>query len=742
MLLPVLATILLAPNPTFNAYCMDCHGDGMAKGDFALDELIAVPDVDDADHWLALRSRLRHRDMPPEGKPRPTEAEYVELEHWVSERINALADQAANPGRIGPRRLNNVEYAATIEDLFGVTIDTAGRFPADGAGEGFDTTADVLTLPPLLLEKYFDAAELVARRAVRDEEHPAWTERTVPAGRLATTGRVMARNNVQWMPSRGTVGATFDLPRAGRYTIRFGAYGDQAGEQPVKLKLWTGRTPRGVINVPSERSDPGVYERELELSGGVVEIRLEFVNDYYRPDHPEPGERDRNAAVQWLSVIGPTDQVEPTAFQNSLPDSRPGEPIAESLRRILLDLLPRVWRRPVTEDEIDALLQLADTTGGDDPTLTAQLRTCVTAMLVSPSFLLRVEDDASASGPSHLKGHELATRLSYFLWSTTPDDVLLAAARDGTLDTPEGRREQVERMLADPRARALAEHFATQWLQIRSLPERTPDPRRFPGIDPALLHSMQEETIALFERVIRERRSIWDLLEADSTRVDERLATHYGWEWPESATGLQHFDIEVDRPRGIFGHASILTATSNPTRTSPVKRGKWVLEALLDDPPPPPPPGVDALPEVTGDQAELEQQNLLALHNSDPTCRACHARMDPLGLAMEAYDAVGRRRPPELIANMNLEATLPGGRTFVGTQGLQELLIGDSAFLRSIARHMLVYALGRGTTFADEALILHLTAALQEESTVHRLILEIVESDAFRFRSHVTEDVS
>jgi len=678
--------------------------------------------------------------MPPEGKPRPSEAEYAEMQEWVSQRIDALSQEASMPGRIGPRRLNNVEYAATIEDLFGVPIETAGTFPADGAGEGFDTTADVLTLPPLLLEKYFDAAERVARRSVRDEEHPDWTTRTIEADRLNSTGRVMLRHGEQWMPSRGTVGSTFDLPRSGTYVVRFGAYGTQAGDEPVKLKVSVDAKGHGVVDVTSVRSNPGEYERVIELPGGEVDVRLEFINDYYRPDHPDRSQRDRNAAVHWLSVVGPTDEVRPTAFQNSLPTVRDGESTVVSLRRILESLLPRVWRRPVSDEEVDALMQLAIETSDPDSTLTSQLRTCITAMLVSPSFLLRIEDEPTGMEPARLKGHELATRLSYFLWSTTPDETLLAAARDGTLDTPEGRRDQVERMLADPRSRALAEHFATQWLQIRSLPDRTPDPRRFPDVDPQLMRSMQEETISLFDIIIRQQLPVWDLLDAEYTTVDERLAEYYGWSWPESADGVQRFDVDRDRPRGIFGHASILTATSNPTRTSPVKRGKWILEALLDDPPPPPPPGIDGFPEVTGDDAELEQQDLLARHTADPACRSCHARMDPLGLAMEAYDAVGRRRTPEMISSMDLEATLPGGRTFVGAQGLQELLIGDSAFLRSISRHMLVYALGRGTTFADEALILHLVSALKKEPTVHHLILEIVESDAFRFRSSVMKE--
>ena len=398
-------------------------------------------------------------------------------------------------------------------------------------------------------------------------------------------------------------------------------------------------------------------------------------------------------------------------------------------------LLPRAWRRPVADDEIERLLALSLQDSGENPTLEARLRTCIIAMLVNPHFLLRVEQDPRGAAPEPLSGHELATRLSYFLWSTTPDATLLEVAASGALATPGGRQAQVDRMLQSDRSRSIAEHFATQWLQIRSLAEKTPDPRRYPGVDESLLRSMQRETIELFDAVCREDKPVWSLLDADYTHADEALALHYDLDWPDGAEGIRRIRLEGRRPRGLLGHGSILTATSNPTRTSPVKRGKWILESLLDDPPPPPLPGIDALPEAEGDPAHVGVRDLLALHTTDPECLSCHARMDPLGLALESLDAVGRVRPDEEVAAMDLEAILPDGRSFTGVEGLRDLLQGDQSFLRALARNMLVYALGRGTTFADEALILRLTAILQEDPRMRRLIDAIVESDAFRFRA-------
>lgn len=736
MLALVLATSLGASlPPAFEQYCFDCHADGVAKGGLSLDHVLAEPDPADADAWLAIRARLRSRDMPPTDSDRPDDDEYRRMQEWVEARIEPLARSASSPGRVGPRRLNNVEYQRVVRDLFDVDIDVADRFPADGVGEGFDTTADVLSLPPLLLEKYFDAAEEIARRVIRDESNPGWTERRVEAGALDARGRVTARNRVQWMTSRAAVGSTWSLPRDGVYLVRVGAFGQQAGPEPVQLELRVDGTKRDVLEVPATRSEPGVYERRLELPFGEVPVEVVFINDYYKPQDPDPAQRDRNAGVQWMSVVGPVDRVRPSAFQEALPAARPDESDRSHLARMLHTVLPRVWRRPVDETEVLRLVDLAESTCPDGATMEDRLRVCLTAMLVSPSFLLRVEEEPAGDAPRLLHGHEIAVRMASFLWSSTPDDELLRVAERGGLHDPLERHRQVRRMLADPRSRSLAEQFATQWLQIRSLPELTPDPGRFPGVTPQLLESMTEETIRFFDEIVREDRPAWDLLDGDYTYVDAPLADHYGLEWEEGASGMRRIELASDRPRGIFGHASMLTATSNPTRTAPVKRGKWILEVLLDDPPPPPPPGIDALPEAEGEREQLGLRELMSLHNADPTCRACHARMDPLGLAMESLDAVGRMRSSDALADLDLAATLPDGRAFEGVQGLQELLLGDAAFLRSLARHMLVFALGRPVGFHDEALLLDLVDGMEEDPRMQRLIIEIIDSDAFLRRS-------
>ena len=736
MLFLVLASSIGAtPLPSFQQYCFDCHGDGTAKGGLDLEQVLAAADPADADAWLAIRSRLRSRDMPPTNFDRPTDDDYHQMQQWIEGRIEPLARAAASPGRVGPRRLNNVEYQRIVRDLFDVEIDVADRFPADGVGDGFDTTADVLSLPPLLLEKYFDAAEEVARRVIRDESNPVWDERRVEASELDARGRVSDRTGFRWMTSRGAVGSSWSLPRDGTYLIQFGAFGQQAGPEPVRLELRVDGQREDVVDVPASRAEAGIYERRIDLRGGETSVELVFVNDYYEPDDPDPAQRDRNAAVQWMSVTGPIDRIRPTEFQRNLPRARAGESNRSHLMRMLAQVMPRVWRRPVDRAEMERLVDLSEDTCPVDASMEDRLRVCLTAMLVSPSFLLRVEEEPEGEPSRLLHGHEIAVRMASFLWSSTPDRELLRAGFAGELHDRTARLLQARRMLADPKSRSLAEQFATQWLQIRSLPELTPDPGRFPGVTSELLASMKEETVSFFDEIVRRDRPVWDLLDGDYTYVDAPLADHYGLEWKHDATDMRRIDLGSERPRGIFGHASMLTVTSNPTRTAPVKRGKWILEVLLDDPPPPPPPGIDALPEAEGANEQLGLRALMSLHNSDPACRACHARMDPLGLAMESFDAVGRMRGADEIGELDLGAELPDGRVFEGVEGLQEVLLGDPAFLRSLARHMLVFALGRPVGFNDEALLLDLVDVLKKDARMQRLIIEIIESDAFLRRS-------
>ncbi|MCL4209321.1 MAG: DUF1592 domain-containing protein, partial [Phycisphaerales bacterium] len=371
------------------------------------------------------------------------------------------------------------------------------------------------------------------------------------------------------------------------------------------------------------------------------------------------------------------------------------------------------------------LLDVAGTEGTPE----SRVRTAVTAMLVSPRFLYRPEP--SSGRPRDLDGYELATRLSYFLWSSGPDEELLKAAGSGELNSPQGLEQHATRLLADPRSIALAENFATQWLQIRDLPQRSPDPARFPGVDASLLSAMQAETILLFDAVLRENRSVRDLLACDFTFLNERLARHYG------IPGVRGEHMRrVRLPRGMTGgviaHAGVLTATSNPTRTSPVKRGKWVLEALLDDAPPPPPPGADSFEAARDKTRARTVREVLAQHRADPNCSVCHRRMDALGFALEHFDPVGRYRATDSGLPVDSLGELPDGRTLRGMDDLQKLLLTDQAYLRSLARHLLTYALGRGVMDADEPLVARLVEALEQEPTVASLVRAIVRSDAFR----------
>jgi hypothetical protein len=396
-------------------------------------------------------------------------------------------------------------------------------------------------------------------------------------------------------------------------------------------------------------------------------------------------------------------------------------------------LAERFLRRPAREADLALCAQVAQAAGAEADE-EARLRAVLAALLVHPEFLFRVEAEVPAGAPAReLAPHELATRLSYFLWASCPDDALRAAAARGELATPQGRAAQVRRMLADPRATSLAERFATQWLGIDGVEQRAPDPTQFPGVDAALLASMRAESILFFDSVLREDRPAWTLLDADYTFVDERLARHYGMPAPAGG-GMRRVPVDPARGGGVLAQASVLLCTSNPTRTSPVKRGKWVLEALLDDAPPPPPPGTPQLPERVPGAAPKPMREMLAAHRADPACAACHRTMDALGFAFEAYDPVGRRRDRADGAPVDPRGDLPDGTAVVDVSGVRQTLRGDRAFLRSLVKHLLVYATGRELEAQDDAALEELLGKLGDAPTLADAVTAIVESPAFRMR--------
>ncbi len=724
-----------ALRPLLEAHCVDCHDGPRGKGGLDLAPVLEKNLIGEAP-LRALRRRLAKRDMPPaDEEVRPTREEYASAVATINTVVAPSTREVPNV-----RRLNRAQYAGAVHDVF--AIETAAQLverilPADEIGEGFDTTGDTLALPPLLLEKYFDVAEAIAAEAVPDD---APQRIVVLPERFERRGQGGIYDGLAWLATNGTLRALVDAAHAGRYRITVDVAAQQAGDALARIAILV--DDRAVLerDIAADRAKPERVVWEGDLAAGANAIGVRFLNDFWDPKAVDPARRDRNLGVGTLVVEGPLDPPAPSPFELRVAElSGDGGEVAR-LRRLARTFGAQLFRRDLTQSEIDALASIAREAAmrrGDEKRATwkAQLRALVTAILVDPRFLLRIETPTTDGERRALSGDELASRLAFFLWSSVPDDALRNAARAGELATDEGLVQHARRMLADPRASTLASRFATQWLGIDGLAAREFDPKLYPNVDRALLLSMRRETELLFESVVRGEVPVRALLSSRKTFVDARLARHYGVDRAASddATFVAAVVPET-RPTGILGHGSVLLATSNPTRTSPVKRGKWVLEALLDEAPPPPPPGVPQLPETREEKKGLSIRALMALHRANPDCASCHIQMDALGLAFERIDVDGRLRDTLEGVAIDDRTELPDGSVLAGVAGVARFLATNDGFERSLARRLLVYALGRGTADADDALVDRLAADLRVRGDLASLIEGIVRSDAFRTR--------
>lgn len=721
-----LLALLLAPpakeadataiGPAIETYCLGCHEGPKAKGSLDLTDFSVR--TANAGVVRAVRDRLRRGDMPPEGKERPDSETYAALVAELDRALDARAARAS-PGRPTLRRLNRVEYRNSVRAVAGVDLDVQAALPADDVGEGFDQIGDVLSMPPTLLEKYLDLAERVALVAWPD---PA-TSQTFDfgGGKLTVPEGGAVQGSVASVWSAGEAFATVELPRDGRYRVTFRAGGDQAGPEPVKVAVRIGKDRRAYFDIPEERTKPGTRSCEMTIAGGRRRIGIEFLNDFYREDLP-PGQRDRNLHVFGVRIEGPLDPAGPSAEALRYGEGPELEPFAARLLAV-------AFRRPADETEVRAFADRVRTAAGDGAAWPLQARTALIAALVDPRFLFRVERDPPRGQDSRpLDRWELATRLSYFLWSGPPD----ASVDPG--DSAASLAACVDRMLDDPRSLSLAEHFGQQWLLIRDIETRQPDPSRFPGVDAGLLADMKAETTLFLDAMIREDRPMGELLTADWTFLDQRLAAHYGLPGVEG-DWLRRVRLGERRVPGLLGHGSVLVATSNPTRTSPVKRGKWVLDALLDEAPPPPPPGTPLLPERGAAGAAPSMRERLAAHRADPACAACHRQMDAIGFGLEPLDPVGRARSRDEGEPIDATGQLADGRRFEGPVELAGLLHDDPAVVRSVLRHLMTYALGRGLAGDDLAVVDHIARTLGPDATMRQVIQAVVASEQFRCRA-------
>lgn len=717
--------------PLLERYCFDCHTGDNADGGMQLDTRRAeLANSTDRGAWQKVLRQLQGGVMPPADAAQPTADERALLETWIREAaLRPDCSRGERPGRVTLRRLNRAEYDNTIRDLLGIDIHPAAEFPSDDVGYGFDSIGDVLSMPPVLLERALQAAERVAKASIASGDVDAAPQQTAKGGVL---------------PSHGEIGETLRFDGTGDYILRVHAWGDQAGDEPVKMALRLDGGDVETFEVRATARKPRDYEVTRRVERGEHRVAAAFLNDYYNPEAPDPRRRDRNLHVGGITVIGPIGTLpDPLPEPHRRFFSVPVDPAAErdaqreQARKILLPVVSRAYRRPAAEAELERIVAVYDGARDRGESIERAMQVALSAVLVSPSFLFRVEKDPPPGAVRDLDDYELASRLSYFLWSSMPDRELLAAAHRGEVHTPEQLVAQARRMLADDKARALVDNFAGQWLQLRSLDTFSPDRVRFPGFDDDLRRSMRRETEEFFWRIVREDRSVVEFLDADWSILDERLARHYGI---EGIAGGEFRTVAVDRGTrgGLLGQASILAVTSNPTRTSPVKRGKWILENLFAAPPPAPPPNVpelkDAGAQLTGTLRQRMEQ-----HRADPSCASCHKLMDPLGFGLENYDAIGHWRTEDAGAAIDAGGETPDGSRFTGPAELRGILLArQDEFRRCLAEKLLTYALGRGLEWYDACAVERIAAGTAAGGDrFSALVAEIVTSPAFRQREGV-----
>ena len=744
-------------------YCVTCHNARVVDGagaapsplaaqlraaGLALDRLDSSNVGEDAAAWEAVVRKLRAGAMPPLGRPRPDEATVDRVASHLEASLDRTAAAAPDPGRRPAlHRLSRTEYANAVRDLLGLDdlpkeLDIEVLLPADNAASGFDNLAELLFVSPTLMERYLAAARKISRLAVGDPTMPPIVDTWQLDRDLVQDG------HLEGLPlgTRGGIRVRSHLPLDGEYlvTVQFARAAREPHDVEVsvdgrRVELFTvGENPpeRLASGVFAFDADPDVQVR-VPLRAGPREVAVAFL--------PKSGaaheglvrssrSRSRQPSVASLIVSGPygADGAGDTPSRRRILTCRPrtGAPAADEIacaRSILGTLARRAYRRPVTAGDLDRLLPFYER-GRAEGGFERGVQRAVERLLVSPEFLFRVErtpEGVRAGDVYAVSDLDLASRLSFFLWSSIPDDELLDAAVRGGLREPGALDAQVRRMLADPRSAALVDNFAEQWLFLRDIDAKEPDALFFPGFDENLRQAFRRETSLFADSVLRGGGSVLELLTASHTFVNERLARHYGI---PHVYGSRFRRVELDSPvrQGLLGQGSILTLTSYATRTSPVLRGKWILENLLGSPPPPPPPDVPALDETTESGEPRSMREAMEQHRANPACASCHARMDPLGFALENFDAVGRWRTlSESDEPIDASGVLPDGRRFEGPAGLRAALLqAPDQFVHTVTEKLLTYALGRGVEHFDAPTI--------------RAVVRDAERDGWRFESIVS----
>ena len=772
---PATPSIASPHRALIDRYCVTCHNEKLKTADLMLDRVDAENVGAGAPVWEKVVRKLRTGAMPPVGMPRPDKATYESFISYLETDLDRAAAANPNPGRPVLHRLNRSEYANAIRDLLALDIDAGSLLPADNSNYGFDNIGDALSVSPMLMERYISAAGKVSRLAVGDPAILPVVE-TYPVPQFLIQDTRVSED----LPfgSRGGIAVRHYFPVDGEYLIKIRLQRNPttyaiiglADSHQIDVRLDGARIRLLTVGGEYKGSRVNLYQQTktnfeyLSTADAGLEVRIPVkagthgvgVTFLKEPKgkfeallHPEqagyhfvqPDDHDL-PYVDSVAIGGPYE----AKSQGDTPSRRriflcsPGSKSEEDscARKILSTLARQAYRRPVTDADIEALLGVFNeggSAGGFEPGIERALR----AMLVSPDFLFRRERDPENVPPNtayRISDLELASRLSFFLWSSIPDDPLLDLAAGGKLKEPAVLEQQVRRMLADPRSNALLSNFGGQWLYLRNLHEVSPDLNVFPNFDDSLREAFQQETELFFQSIVREDRSVVDFLNADYTFVNERLARYYGI---PNVYGSQFRRVKVsdENRRGLLGQGSILTVTSFGNRTSPVVRGKWILDNFLGTPPPPPPPNVPSLKERSaGDGHVQTMRQRMEEHRDNPVCSACHKVMDPIGFSLENFDGLGKWRTSDGNVPIDPSGQLPDGSKFEGPAGLRKALLARSdQFVNTLTEKLLMYALGRGVEYYDAPAVRKIMRdAAANNYRWSSLVIGIVKSAPFQMR--------
>lgn len=725
--------------PVFAQVCSGCHNASLTSGGLDIAHYRSPASFAEArEGWERIVRKLRAGEMPPPGVTRPPEAQMAALlDYVVSELDEVDRNTPPDPGRVTARRLNRVEYQNTVRDLLGVDFRADEAFPPDDSGYGFDNIADILTVSPTLMEQYLNAAETIAARAVGGNTLPQ-------PGFFSRPDRIrrIDANSVE-------ISEILDYDAEYLVNVRLvGNRGD--ADPPVTLVISVDGTPADSFTVPVQISavnrqggatQRSSYETRVFLPSNSHTFRADFIDDPYI-DTLDPADyrnNRRNIYPEAIEIAGPYPPRAPQPVEKKALVCDPDSGRA-CIDRIVARLASDAYRAPASEEEIVGLLEVYDEAASASYTPRESLQFAIAAMLVSPQFLFRIEADPEPGTTRPISDYELASRLSYFLWSSMPDGELFDLGSTHRLHEPEVLAAQVRRMIADPKSRAFSKNFVGQWLETRSLDALTRDADRFPAWDAELRGAMAMETELFFDAVLRENQPVSDFIDGSYTFLNERLAAHYGIEGVEGEA-FRRVRLDGTERSGVFTQASVLTVTSYPTRTSVALRGKYLLENVLSAPPPAPPADVPALDEgAVGTALSLREQ--MEAHRTNPTCASCHSMMDPLGFALENYDATGRWRTRDGEFPIDASGVFPNGRAFDGPKAMKSLLLESlDDFTRGLAEKMLTYALGRGVESSYDRRVARDLADRTAANgyRIETLILGIVQSPPFLERSAAAE---